>query len=228
MRHTRRGHRAYRGHRTHKAHKAHDIHQRGGMSRIDPYPPGGAYKVGGLNGLTGGHYYSYNDDPTLQTRILSQGSATSALKALGQTLAPGVAGQEVLRGGRRRRRATRKHRKATKAKKSPKTRKAKHSKKKSHPKKYKKYKNHKKQKGAHCPECEARQHQMQQGGKRMRRRSRHRYGGSGLRSLIPADMVSLGRQTGYGVSSMYRGLVGERFGTSPSVMVQPASESFHM
>lgn len=86
----------------------------GHTGKVDAFPPGGPYNVGGVNGLDGGYYYSYNTRPTLQTEILTQGDNLGALQKLGQTLAPGVAGNasiESLRGGRRKRTSRRKSRK---------------------------------------------------------------------------------------------------------------------
>lgn len=77
---------------------------------LNPFPPGGPYKVGSsTNGLNGGYYYKYNTDPTLQTRILTQGDNTDFLQKTGQTMAP-------MSGGKRkyRRRKSHKPHKTTK------------------------------------------------------------------------------------------------------------------
>jgi len=151
-------------------------------SSLNPYPPGGPYVVGSsTNGLDGGYYYPYNQNPTLQTRILGMEDNVGFLKATGQTLAPGAKDYSGLRGGRSRKaRKTRRkaRKKATKKRRS------------------------KKQKS-----------------RRSQRRTKR--GGSGLKSLIPADVLGASRQTGYGVRSLYDGLTGQRFGVNPSVMEQP-------
>lgn len=154
----------------------------GHTGKVDAFPPGGSYKVGGVNGLDGGYYYSYNTRPTLQTEILTQGDNVGALQSLGQTLAPGVAGNasiEALRGGRRTRRKSRKSRKS-------------HRVRKSHRKRGKYGKHGKTKKG-----------------------------GSGLQSLVPSDVVDIGRNMSHGFGGIYRGLVGEKELISPDVMVQP-------
>lgn len=159
----------------------------GHTGKVDAFPPGGPYKVGGVNGLDGGYYYSYNTRPTLQTEILTQGDNLGALQKLGQTLAPGVAGNasiESLRGGRRKRTSRRKSRKSRK-RKSRRVRK-------SHRKRGKYGKHGKTKKG-----------------------------GSGLQSLVPSDVVDIGRNMSHGFGGIYRGLVGEKELISPDVMVQP-------
>jgi hypothetical protein len=165
------------------------INQKAGYSPIssgfntslNPYPPGGPYVVGSsTNGLGGGYYYSYNQNPTLQTRIIGMEDNVGFLKATGQTLAPGVKDYSVLRGGRSQKgRKTRRKRdkKGTKKRQPKKMRRSKH--------------------------------------KRTKR------GGSGLKSLVPADVLAASRQTGYGVRSLYDGMTGQRFGVNPSVMEQP-------
>lgn len=162
----------------------------GHTGKVDPFPPGGAYKVGGVNGLNGGYYYSYNTSPTLQTEILTQGDNLGALQKLGQTLAPGVVGNasiEAHRGGRRKRTSRRKSRrrvsKSTHRKRG----------------KYGKY------------------------GKRVKRgkHGKTKKGGSGLQSLVPSDVVDIGRNMSHGFGGIYRGLVGEKELISPDVMVQP-------
>lgn len=162
----------------------------GHTGKVDPFPPGGAYKVGGINGLNGGYYYSYNTSPTLQTEILTQGDNLGALQKLGQTLAPGVVGNasiEAHRGGRRKRTSRRKSRKSRRRVS------------KSTHRKYGKY------------------------GKRVKRgkHGKTKKGGSGLQSLVPSDVVDIGRNMSHGFGGIYRGLVGEKELISPDVMVQP-------
>lgn len=151
-------------------------------SSLNPYPPGGPYVVGSsTNGLDGGYYYPYNQNPTLQTRILGMEDNVGSLKATGQTLAPGAKDWSIFRGGRshKARKSRRKARKKATKKRRPKKKKT----------------------------------------RRSRRRTKR--GGSGLKSLIPADVLGASRQTGYGVRSLYDGLTGQRFGVNPSVMDQP-------
>lgn len=162
----------------------------GHTGKVDPFPPGGAYKVGGVNGLNGGYYYSYNTSPTLQTEILTQGDNLGALQKLGQTLAPGVVGNasiEAHRGGRRKRTSRRKSRRRVS---------------KSTHRKYGKYGKY---------------------GKRVKRgkHGKTKKGGSGLQSLVPSDVVDIGRNMSHGFGGIYRGLVGEKELISPDVMVQP-------
>lgn len=160
----------------------------GHTGKVDAFPPGGPYNVGGVNGLDGGYYYSYNTRPTLQTEILTQGDNLGALQKLGQTLAPGVSGNasiEAHRGGRRKRTSRRKSRKH----KSRRVRKS-------------RYRKH---------------------GKRGKygKHGKTKKGGSGLQSLVPSDVVDIGRNMSHGFGGIYRGLVGEKELISPDVMVQP-------
>lgn len=168
---------------------------------LNPYPPGGPYKVGAAtNGLDGGYYYSYNQNPTLQTRILGMEDNVGFLKASGQTLAPGVKDYSTLRGGvkKRRRRNTkrrsRRHRgRMTKRKRGRST---KH-----------------------------RRRHIRNTKRRVRRRNKK--GGSGLKSFIPSDVIDTTRQAEYGVKSLYDGLTAQRLGVNPSVMSQPISRNIH-
>lgn len=163
--------------------------------KLNPYPPGGAYKVGAsTNGLEGGYYYSYNQNPTLQTRILGMEDNVGFLKATGQTLAPGVKDYSTLRGGKKTRRRSRRHRRRmTKRKRGRST----------------------KQRRRHSRNTK----------RRVRRRNKK--GGSGLKSLIPSDIVDTTRQAEYGVRSLYDGLTAQRLGVNPSVMSQPISRNIH-
>lgn len=54
-----------------------------------------------------------------------------------------------------------------------------------------------------------------------RRRTRSRRGGSGLKSLVPSDILDIGRGVSHGVGNLYRGFVAEKPTISPDVMVQP-------
>lgn len=160
------------------------------MKKVPTYPPGGAYKVGDVNGLKGGYYYGYNESPTLQTEIISMGDDVGVLHKLGQTLAPGVFGNggiERMRGGRKRSRRNKKLRKSRKLRKLKKSRKSR---------------------------------KLRKSRKRIKRR-RSLKGGSGLKSLIPSDIVELSRNMGHGMGGIYRGMMGEKPTISPDVMVQP-------
>lgn len=96
---------------------------------LNPYPPGGPYVTG--SSTNGGFYYPYNQNPTLQTRIIGMEDNVGFLKATGQTLAPGTKNWSIFRGGR-----SHKSRKLRKKKmRKPHTRRTRHtrrSKKKTH------------------------------------------------------------------------------------------------
>ena len=202
------------------------------MKKAMAYPPGGAYKVGGVNGLIGGYYYGYNESPTLQTEILGMGDEVGVIGKLGGTLAPGVgvnAGIERMRGGRRsRRRRSRRSRKGSrKGSKKVKrrsirsvNRSRKHSKKGSR-KGSRKVKRRSRKSVKHSRKGSRK---VSRKGSRRSRRSRKKRGGSGLSSLIPSDIVEVGRNMGHGVGGLYRGMMGEKQVISPDVMVQPIDD----
>ena len=185
-----------------KTHRRGTRRQGGGYSpissgfggKLNPYPPGGPYKVGAsTNGLDGGFYYSYNQNPTLQTRILGMEDNVGFLKASGQTLAPGAKDYSTLRGGvKKRRRNTKRYSRMTKRKRG---------------------------------RTSKRRKRRNRNSKRRQRRNKK--GGSGLKSLIPSDVIDTTRQTEYGVKSLYDGLTAQRLGVNPSVMSQPISRNFH-
>ena len=162
--------------------------RKGGFGGVmNPFPSGGPYQVGSsVNGLEGGYYYKYNMDPTLQTRILSEGSNVHALKAMGHTLAPNALKSAPMRGGKRRRRKSSRKSSRKMSRKSRRVAKS------------------------HKPARRMR-----------RRRTRSRRGGSGLKSLVPSDVLDITRGVGHGIGNLYRGFVAEKPTISPSVMVQP-------
>ena len=170
--------------------------------KLNPYPPGGPYKVGAsTNGLDGGFYYSYNQNPTLQTRILGMEDNVGFLKASGQTLAPGVKDYSTLRGGvRKHRRNTKRHSRMTKRNRG---------------------RSSKRKRGRTSKRRKRRNRNSK------RRQRRNKKGGSGLKSLIPSDVIDTTRQTEYGIRSLYNRLTAQRLGVNPSVMSQPISRNIH-
>jgi len=191
------------------------------MKKVPTFPPGGAYKVGGLNGLTGGYYYGYNESPTLQTEIIGMGDDVGVLHKLGQTLAPGVvgnAGIEGMRGGRKYRKYSKSRRSRSKSRKSRKHSKRNRKGSRTQSKRNRKHRKHERKHRKSRKSRKLRKHRKSRKSRKLRRSIK---GGSGLRSLIPTDVVELSRNMGHGMGGIYRGMMGEKPTISPDVMVQP-------